>query len=152
VPARPTAQTSLLASAEMPERAPALVTTLLVTTLQLVPSQCSIKAFPLLVPAAQTSFEETTARAFNPPPSMVGLATTLQLVPFQCSISGSPVELLLRLTPTAQTSLLAAPATAWNRPLKDEGVATMLQLVPSKCSASVESTTGGAGTWSLKPT
>jgi hypothetical protein len=31
-------------------------------------------------------------------------------------------------------------------------VGTILQLVPSKCSASVESNTGGAETWSLKPT
>src|SRR5262249_31269310 len=56
----PTAHTSLLASAAMPET-PTPVKAGLETMLQLVPSQCSTKALeePLAVPTAQASFDET---------------------------------------------------------------------------------------------
>jgi hypothetical protein len=90
-----------------------------------------------------------------------GLLLIVQLVPSQCSINCSPKSGLSGpvLDPTAQTSLLARAATAEKResggftpPLDNVGVGTMLQLVPLKCSARVDSTTGAATTWSLKPT
>ena len=135
---------------------PAAAMTLLETMLQLVPSQCSTRAFPPAAPTAQTLFDETTVTPLRLSCSIVGpVVSTLQFVPFQCSINCSPKSGLSGpvLLPTAQTSLLAAAATpeipasgGFTPPLGRAGVGTMLQLVPLKCSASVESTTGGATT------
>src|SRR6516162_9627836 len=106
VEARASAQTSVVESAEMkpPFRAGKLAPAKagLETTLQLVPSQCSTKAFaePELFPTAQALFD---AGAVTPcsilPVGIVGLETSLQLVPFQCSIR---VALLVPPNPTAQ--------------------------------------------------
>jgi len=84
-----TAQTSLLESADMPRMKPTLVKAGLETTLQLLPSQCSIKIPKLLTdPAAQTSFDATTVTVLRKAPCpTLGLETTLQLVPSQCSIN-----------------------------------------------------------------
>jgi len=89
VVAVPIAQTSLLASAEIPRMGPTLVKAGLETTLQLVPFQCSIKTpEELLDPAAQTSFDEIAITALKKAPCpTLGLETTLQLAPFQCSIN-----------------------------------------------------------------
>jgi hypothetical protein len=120
--------------------------TLLETMLQLLPSQCSTRAFPWTAPTAQTLFGETTVTPLRLSPSIVGsVVSTLQFVPLQCSINCSPKSGLSGpvLLPTAQTSLLAAAATLANPasggftpPLGRAGVGTMLQLVPLKCAAS----------------
>ena len=63
----------------------------LVTTLQLVPFQCSTRSPEKLSknPTAQTLFVEMAVTAFNTPSCFsFGLETTLQLVPSQCSING----------------------------------------------------------------
>src|SRR5215831_19257567 len=133
------AQTSLLASAEMPRTPTTPVNAGLEITLQLVPSQCSIKTPEELLddPAAQTSFDETAITALSKAPwPTLGLETTLQLVTFQCSIN-AVTELPAACCPTAHTSLLATPSTAANCPSRTAGVEMTLQLVPLKCSASV---------------
>jgi hypothetical protein len=84
-----TAHTSLLASAERPFTAPTPVKEGLETTLQLVPSQCSIKSADklLIAPAAHASVAETAVTVCRKAPCpTLGLATTLQFAPFQCSI------------------------------------------------------------------
>src|SRR5271157_2902394 len=84
-PALPTAQTSLLEVPETPERWE-LRGIGLVTTLQLVPSKCSIRLCPPAWPTAQTSVAEVAVTAFNVP-AAAGVETILQLVPSQCSTS-----------------------------------------------------------------
>ena len=87
----PMAHTSVAESAEM---APLLMLTLvkagLETMLQLVPSQCSTRAFEE-PPANPTAQALSTAGAVTPvsalPWGSFGLGTTAQLVPSQCSIS-----------------------------------------------------------------
>src|SRR5712692_5982199 len=111
--ATPTAQTSLLASAETASRPLTPLKAGLETMLQVVPSQCSTRS----PPTAQTLFDETTVTPLRLPPSFSGpVVSILQLVPFQCSINCSPKSGLSGpvLNPTAQTSLLAAPATPNN--------------------------------------
>jgi hypothetical protein len=107
------------------------------TMLQLVPSQCSTKAFAdwELFPMAQALFDAGAVTAFRSlPVGIVGLGTSLQLEPFQCSIR---VALLVPPEPTAHTSLLAAAATLLKAELLvGAGVLTTRQPVPSKCSAS----------------
>jgi hypothetical protein len=92
----PTAQMSLLPSAEIPPT-PAPVKAGLVTMLQLVPLKCSTKAFeePMAVPTAQAFFDETAVTPVRKPPlGRGGLEMMLQLVPFQCSmgLAGSTVS------------------------------------------------------------
>jgi hypothetical protein len=105
----------LLASAEIPPKLYRPVKAGLETTLQLVPFQCSTKAPALLLPTAQTSFDETAVTPLRIVCSTVavGRETTLQLLPFQCSINDSPKPGLAdpNANPTAHTSLLAAAAT-----------------------------------------
>src|SRR6516162_9936808 len=89
--------------------------------LQLVPSQCSTRAFPPAAPTAQTLFDETTATPLRVSPSISGpVVSTVQLLllPSQCSINCNPKSGLSGpiLNPTAQTSLLAAAATPKNWP------------------------------------
>jgi len=138
---------SLAESAETAARLPEVAKTGLETTLQLVQSQCSTKAPPLLPPTAQTFLDEIATTPLRPVLSTVavGVETTLQLAPFQCSVNDSPVSGLSGpvLLPMAHTSLLAAAAAPRNwafggftPPLGTAGVETTLQLLPLKCSAS----------------
>src|SRR5579864_5524956 len=139
VATNPMAHTSVAESAEI---APLLMLTPvkagLDTMLQLVPSQCSTRAFEE-PPAKPTAQALSAAGAVTPvsalPLGSFGLTTTVQLVPSQCSISVL-FELPCASSPTAHTLLPAAPATPLRAALR-AGVGTTLQLVPSKCSASV---------------
>ena len=138
-----TAQMSLLASAEMPKTPSGPVKAGLETTLQLVPSQCSIKLTSdpeelMVDPPAQTLFDEMAVTALrNPPFLRFGLETTLQLVPFQFSINGL-LPAVSSCEPTAHTSFLATAATpAREEPPLGEGVGMTLQLVPLKCTGRV---------------
>src|SRR5687767_9418683 len=88
------------------------------TTDQLVPSQCSVRVLPAVVPTAQTSSwstAETAVRVFE------GLATRCQVEPSQCSVN----ELALS-SPTAQTSSGAITSTprSWLYPVEPFGDAT----------------------------
>src|SRR5271166_2196055 len=115
----------------------------LVTTLQLVPSQCSISVWPVdselltgrvASPTAQALFgakATTDVRKGSRPGD--GADTTLQAVPFQCRISvWSEVE--RPALPTAQTSVLEVPETLERWALRGIGLGTTTQLVPLKCS------------------
>src|SRR5271166_5973840 len=117
----------------------------LVTTLQLVPSQCSISVWPVASelltgtvasPTAQALFgaRATTDERKGSMPGD-GADTTLQAVPFQCRISTwSEVE--RPALPTAQTSVLEVPETPVRWELRRPGVETMLHCVPFQCSTS----------------
>jgi len=85
----PTAQTSLLLSADMPITGPKPLNAAFDTTLQLTPFQCSTKIpDELLDPAAQTSLDDTAMIAFKEAPRPTfGPEITLQLAPFQCAIN-----------------------------------------------------------------
>src|SRR5215471_17663641 len=82
--AMPTAQTSLLASAETALRLTP-VKAGLEMRLQLVPSQCSTPALLPLLPTIQTSLLAWAEIAATLTPVKAGLETMLQLVPSQCS-------------------------------------------------------------------
>src|SRR6266571_1951966 len=109
----PTAQMSLAETAVTPASSLVCVLALgLETTLQLVPSQCSIRVCAIpepvraKVPTAQTSVVETatTPRRTLPVPA-VGLATTLHFFPSQCSMSACMSPLAVVNSPTAHTSV-----------------------------------------------
>src|SRR5216684_986236 len=112
----PTAQTLLAVTTATPLKPLLKVPTLgLLTTLQLVPFQCSISVCTALLmppedPTAQMSLAATTATPLKlfEVGSTLGLLTTFQLVPFQCSISVCPAP-----DPTAQISEAATTATAF---------------------------------------
>jgi membrane-associated phospholipid phosphatase len=66
----------------------------LVTMLQLLPFQCSVRVWGVLAaswnwPTAHTSFADTAVTALSrlDPVPLFGLGTTAQLLPFQCSIN-----------------------------------------------------------------
>src|SRR5438874_1801716 len=87
----------------------------LLTTLHVLPFQCSIRPCPIWAkdwPTAQMLLVETTAipRRRSTDPGL-GLVMTLHPVPFQCSISVWEELLLLEKLPTAQTSLAETAAT-----------------------------------------
>src|SRR5258707_2187155 len=112
----------------------------LAMTLQLVPSQCSIRA---------KKESRSTSPPFPTAPTLVGdsalipAALTpvwglmrLQLVPFQCRTAG-PVKAAGAYTPaepTAQTSLRASPEIASMFTPLNAGLEMILQLLPSQCS------------------
>ena len=105
------------------------------TTLQLVPSQCSITpagwGAPGPVPTAQTLVGESAATALTPPKRNGAVGIWLQVCPFQCRlVVPPPVK-----SPMAQTSVLESAETPVG-PLTPEkaGLETRLQLVPSQCS------------------
>src|SRR5271166_2484264 len=115
------------------------------TTLQLVPSQCSISGWAVdselltgrvVSPTAQALFgarATTDVRKGSRPGD--GAVTALQTWPFQCRIcTWSEVE--RPALPTAQTSVLEVPETPERWELRGIGLVTTLQLVPSKCSTS----------------
>src|SRR5215469_12457531 len=104
----------------------------LLTTLQLVPFQCSVRVWKSpYQPTVQASVAENTATPFRYPE--LGLLTTLHLVPFQCSIRVLPLAY-----PTAQTSLAELVATACRELVLRVGLLTTLQLVPFQCSIQVQ--------------
>src|SRR5579859_7078676 len=138
---------SLAASAEIPFNNSPFTKAGLVTTLQLVPSQCSTRGLKMNVdpagagslPTAHTSVDEMAATPVRKLPfGTFGPAVTLQLVPFQCSMRVF-TELPAAWVPTAQTSFPATPATLENIPPATPGVGITLQPVPSKRSARVTS-------------
>src|SRR6266571_357080 len=136
----PTAQMSVAETAATPNRGLARVPAGLGlgTTVQLVPSHCSISVPEPLSPTAHTSLLETAVTPRSPfcRPGPAGLVTMLQLVPSQCSVRVWNTPLALRKSPTAQASVAEMAATADRLPVTTLGVGMMLQLVPSQCSAS----------------
>src|SRR5262249_41345593 len=145
----PTAHTSVAETAAAAARLLKPVLALgLGTTLQLVPSQCSISVCVALLalgwkpPTAHTSVPETAVTPFSSlfcVPGL-GLGTTLHVRPFQCSVRvcAGPNPATVKL-PTAQTSLLETAATP-SRMLSAPpglGLGTTLHLWPFQCSASV---------------
>src|SRR6516164_405299 len=144
----PTAHTSL---AETPATAPSPLLPCgfglgLGTTLQAVPSQCSITAVgcaenppvgtPGPVPTAHTAAGDSAATVPTPPKRRCAAVFRVQLVPFQCRLTFSSLVGLVARNPMAHTPaaesaeiaplLMLTPAKA--------GLDTMLQLVPSQCS------------------
>src|SRR5690348_6959560 len=112
------------------------------TTVQAVPSQCSVTESyvpPSPIsgfswsPTAQISVAETavTARRLMPPPLAltIGAATVDQAVPSQCSMMSPPPAAGV---PTAHTSLAATAVTPWSAVCP--GLDTTDQLVPFQCS------------------
>src|SRR5689334_1231576 len=107
---------SLAEMAEIPSRASRDELNGDATSLQAVPSKCSIRFPPLPLPTAQTLLAEITFTAFRtPPPARAGLATTLHDEPFQCSIrglkTGKPLATGTIVWPTAQTLIVDAADT-----------------------------------------
>src|SRR5262249_55047511 len=105
----------------------------LATTLQLVPSKCSINVCvgpTLVVPTAQTllAARATTDRS-ELSKAGEGAETTLQAWPLKCRTCTVGC---LPIFPTAQTSLLEVPETP--KRSAELGEVTTLQLLPSKCS------------------
>src|SRR5215471_4290790 len=84
------------------------------TTLQLLPSQCSITAVgwaenppvgtPGPVPTAHTLPGDSAASGPTPPKRRCAAGFRVQLVPFQCRLTFSSVVGLVARNPTAQTS------------------------------------------------
>src|SRR6516165_4608942 len=118
------------------------------TTLQLVPSQCSITAVgcaenppvgtPGPVPAAHTSDGDSAATVTTPPNRRCAAVFTVQLVPSQCRLTFSSVVLLVATNPMAHTSVAESAEIApllMLTPVK-AGLDTTLQRVPSQCSTS----------------
>src|SRR5690348_4396391 len=146
----PTAQTSLAETAATAP-SPLLPCGLglgLGTTVQLVPSQCSITAVgwaenPLVgtpgpVPTAHTLAGDSAARGPTPPNRRCAAGIWAQLVPSQCRLTfGSVVHGAEQARkPMAHTSVAESAEIApllMLAPVK-AGLETMLQLVPSQCS------------------
>src|SRR5215831_9084714 len=116
------------------------------TTLQLVPSQCSITAVgcaenppvgtPGPVPAAHTSAGDSAATVTTPPNRRCAAGFRVQLVPFQCRLTFSSVVELVARNPIAHASVAesAEITPLLMLTLVKAGLVTMLQLVPSQCS------------------
>src|SRR6266853_463228 len=110
------------------------------TTVQLVPSQCSVRVFcgrsPFSAstknPTAQASFGAiaVTPKRFICPLPGLGLGTTLYAVPSKCSINVAPRATV----PTAQTSLVGSAEIPNIKPFKVDSSIVAVQEAPSKCS------------------
>src|SRR6516225_1693506 len=116
------------------------------TTVQLVPSQCSITAVgcaenppvgtPGPVPTAHTSEGDSAATVTTPPKRRCAAGFRVQLVPFQCRLTFSSLVGLVARNPMAHTSVAesAEIAPLLMLTLVKAGLDTMLQVVPSQCS------------------
>src|SRR6516165_5545050 len=116
------------------------------TTVQLVPSQCSITAVgcaenppvgtPGPVLTAHTSAGDSAATVTTPPKRRCAAVFTVQLVPFQCRLTFSSLVGLVARNPMAHTSAAesAEIAPLLMLTLVKAGLETMLQVVPSQCS------------------
>src|SRR5262249_15369038 len=108
------------------------------TTLQAVPSQCSVRVCPAAVPTAQTSPAETLSAALSwPPPATLGLGTTTQAAASAAPVARTKGTIAAMATRTSQlnfsrfTSLLTTRCPRESRP-RDSYLCTRAGYKPGK--------------------
>src|SRR5947207_5134964 len=144
LPAFPTAQTSLEATAATPNRELSSVLSFgLGTMLQAEPFQCSVSVRSSPAgrdrPTAHTSFAASASTAKRISSSTAGLTTMLQVVPFQCNVSGWLLKFVSVELPTAQMSFAETTETACKTLELPTtfGLGMMVHAVPFQCSINV---------------
>src|SRR5580704_1199338 len=114
------------------------------TTVQLVPSKCSISVSVASSfgggcgvenPTAHTLFDASASTPFNwlAPAPTLGVAMVLQFEPFQCIASVRLLSFSGPLNPTAHASFVAS-ADAPNRNASPDTEVVAVHDVPSQCS------------------